>query len=365
MEQNNELNYISFIHTKDGSTGLYNSSVDDIYHSVFGAKEEAEEKFIKPLCFEKNFFNKKQIKILDICYGIGYNSKAILKKIIQTKYKGEIFIDALEYDKNLVLISPFIKDGYFNRYPEISIYLLYALLNDKSFAQNTIKQLITSKQNKRFFTPFYRLFIKRLNYFKGNYNPKSIKQALLHNIYYHCVSKRLKKCHKPLKYNKISLTPYFQDARQSVLNINNQYDIVFLDAFTPTKLPTLWTIDFFIKLHKLMSDDALLVTYSNSAAVRHAMIDAGFYVGKIFDKNNRASGTIASKNQSLIEHPLNDFDLGLLKTSAGVYYKDPNLNWSSEEILSEHEKRRKELNLQSSSSYLKQHKSIKEGKCTM
>ena len=99
MKQNGINNYLNFINTNDDSTGLYNSDVDDIYHSVYGAKEEAEEKFIKPLCFKKNFYNKKQIKVLDICYGIGYNTKAFLKKIIQTKYKGKIYIDALEYDK--------------------------------------------------------------------------------------------------------------------------------------------------------------------------------------------------------------------------------------------------------------------------
>ena len=142
MEQNNELNYISFIHTKDGSTGLYNSSVDDIYHSVFGAKEEAEEKFIKPLSFEKNFYNKKQIKVLDICYGIGYNTKAFLKKIIQTQYKGKIYIDALEYDKNLVLISPFIKDGYFNNYPNISFYLFSSLLKDIAQEKTQVEDII-------------------------------------------------------------------------------------------------------------------------------------------------------------------------------------------------------------------------------
>ena len=45
---------IKFSFTKDRSVGLYNELVHDVYHSVFGAKTEAEEKFIKPLNLKKN-----------------------------------------------------------------------------------------------------------------------------------------------------------------------------------------------------------------------------------------------------------------------------------------------------------------------
>lgn len=365
MQNKQTLDYLSFINTNDGSTGLYNSDVNDIYHSVYGAKEEAEEKFIKPLCFEKNFLDKKQIRVLDICYGIGYNTKAFLKKIIQTKYNGEVFIDALEYDKNLVLISPFIKDGYFNRYPEISYLLLSSLFDEIHSSKSAIKEILFACSNKRFFTPFYWRLIKRFKYLGYNYSLLNKKQAFLHNIYYHCISRRIKSPIKRLKNKKITFKPYYDDARQSIKTLKGTYDIIFLDAFTPAKLPTLWSIDFFIKLYELMNDDSLLVTYSNSAAVRHAMVDAGFFVGKIYDKNNRASGTVASKNKKLIQYPLNEYDCGLLNTAAGVYYKDPALNMSAEDILSEHETRRKNLNLQSSSSYIKQHKTIQEEKCTM
>ena len=138
--------------------------------------------------------------------------------------------------------------------------------------------------------------------------------------------------------------------------LDKQYDIVFLDAFTPAKLPTLWSLEFFIELYRLISKDGILVTYSNSAAVRHAMLESGFYVGKIFDSNNRACGTIASKNKDLIFNKLDEFDIGLIKTNAGVYYKDVNLNSTAEEILFEHSERKKNLSLMSSSQYIKNYK---------
>ena len=64
--------------TNDGSVGLFSPDADDIYHSTYGALTEAYEKFILPADFEKYFSNHNKIKILDICFGIGYNTKSFL-----------------------------------------------------------------------------------------------------------------------------------------------------------------------------------------------------------------------------------------------------------------------------------------------
>lgn len=172
-----------FLFTKDGSCGLYNKEVNDVYHSVFGAKEEAEEKFVKPLEFEKDFFNKKQLKILDICYGIGYNTKAILNKILKLKYNGNVTIDALEYDKNLVLMSPFIKDGHEKKSPFVSYVLLSALIDDIYVNKDTVLNFIFSGKNKQFIAPFYRRLVKRFHYLRYQYNPPDKNNLFLHNIY--------------------------------------------------------------------------------------------------------------------------------------------------------------------------------------
>lgn len=348
--------YISFVLTGDGSTGLFNHDVNDIYHSSYGAKTEAEEKFIAPLDFYKNFKHKNSINVLDICYGIGYNTKALLKNISDVKYKGKIKIDALEYDRSLVLLSPFIKDGYQDFYPYISLCLYKELYSQIYEERKLLSELIFRPVNKKYFTPFYRRLIKKYRNW-GYITTLSVKiNSFLHNIYYHCISLR-NKCQ--LKYPKLcnfTFRPYFEDARKTILSLNEEYDIIFLDAFTPLKLPTLWSIDFFRELYRLSSYDGLLVTYSNSAAIRHAMLECGYYVGKIFDSSNRPSGTIASKNKNLITHPLDDYDLGLIKTNAGVYFEDENLNNTASEILLRHAERKKNLCLMSSSQYIKNFK---------
>ena len=79
--------------TQDGSIGLYDKSLDEIFHSKFGAKTEAYEKFIEPCLMYRN----KPIRILDICYGIGYNTKCALEY-----FSNILEIDCLEINAELV-----------------------------------------------------------------------------------------------------------------------------------------------------------------------------------------------------------------------------------------------------------------------
>ena len=73
--------------TLDGSVGLYSASDNDIYHSVYGALSEAYDKFICPANLNEFFEKNNKIEILDICYGIGYNTKSFLKYFLENNYK--------------------------------------------------------------------------------------------------------------------------------------------------------------------------------------------------------------------------------------------------------------------------------------
>lgn len=84
---------IEIFKTQDGSIGLYDKNLNEIFHSKFGAKTEAFEKFIEPVLIYKN----KSIKILDICYGIGYNTKCALEN-----FSNILEIDCLEINSKLV-----------------------------------------------------------------------------------------------------------------------------------------------------------------------------------------------------------------------------------------------------------------------
>ncbi|MBR5555481.1 hypothetical protein IKU74_05655 [bacterium] len=72
--------------TNDGSVGLFSPEADDIYHSTYGALTEAYEKFILPSDIENFLKNNNEIKVLDICYGIGYNTKSFLNFLFEKKF---------------------------------------------------------------------------------------------------------------------------------------------------------------------------------------------------------------------------------------------------------------------------------------
>ena len=67
--------------TKDGSYTFYSDEFQEAFHSSYGAKQEAENKYVKP-CLIKELANQKStIRLLDICYGLGYNSAATIEAI--------------------------------------------------------------------------------------------------------------------------------------------------------------------------------------------------------------------------------------------------------------------------------------------
>ena len=77
-------------YTEDGSIGLYSYRDKDVFHSKFGALTEAWEKFVIPSKIDELLKNQSKINVLDICYGIGYNTKALMTFVIE-KNKNKIY----------------------------------------------------------------------------------------------------------------------------------------------------------------------------------------------------------------------------------------------------------------------------------
>lgn len=59
-----------------------------------------------------------------------------------------------------------------------------------------------------------------------------------------------------------------------------QFDIIYYDAFAPTAQPELWTVEIFEKLFHLLKPEGILVTYCSKGVVRRSMEAAGFRVTK-------------------------------------------------------------------------------------
>lgn len=62
---------------------------------------------------------------------------------------------------------------------------------------------------------------------------------------------------------------------------DQQFDLVYFDAFDPDVQPALWTVDLFSRLSGSMKAGGILVTYSSKGAVQRALRAAGFAVEKL------------------------------------------------------------------------------------
>ena len=86
---------------EDGTNTLYSKEFDEPYHSTKdGALHESLEKHVKPSLTIKK--NKPTLVILDICFGLGYNTFATLHYIQKQNLTTKVHILSPEFDEGLV-----------------------------------------------------------------------------------------------------------------------------------------------------------------------------------------------------------------------------------------------------------------------
>ncbi|MDD3150627.1 MAG: MnmC family methyltransferase [Candidatus Gastranaerophilales bacterium] len=329
------MNNFDLIKTADGSMGLYSNQVNDIYHDKSGAKKEALEKFILPSGI-LNFVKKNnQVNILDICFGLGYNSKCAIEEIKKINPNCKIYITCLENDINILALSCILQMNMqeittesafmdlFLTYPPIKA-LVRKYLSDKSLSQ----YLAFKKED----------YLKEFLNYGGIFNHSNDLIAFLHNIYYRTISKRkIKQLKLPYNKKNIAIKLTIGDARDTIIEENGKFDYIFHDGFTPSKTPCLWSLEFLSILSNLISDEGVFVTYTCSSPVRSALKEVGFNLGKTLNLKNKPIGTVASKNEFNIKNKLNDKELTLLQTNAGIFYRDEKLKLTNSEILQNRE----------------------------
>ncbi len=85
--------------TEDGSITFWNTELKEYYHTLAGARSEAGEKYCLPGQLKKRLGNGA-VRILDICFGLGYNSLTACEQAIRDGANVEI--TALEIDRGVV-----------------------------------------------------------------------------------------------------------------------------------------------------------------------------------------------------------------------------------------------------------------------
>lgn len=266
------------VKTEDGSFTIRSEGPDqdsETMHTSHGAVAEAQIKYVNPLRID----GKKDLKILDICTGLGINAAAALEKFID--YQGKFQLKHIKID--LVEVS----------WETLATALLIPIpLKSHDYIKKAFEDYLIQENHLTF-----------------RNEEKNIPSHV--DLHVHC-----------------------QDARKITMGISpsNEYDAIFLDPFSPAKSPELYSQEFFQKIGELLKDDGMILTYTSSAPVRHALINAGLEVGE-GPAMGRRGGTIASPSIENISKPLSYDDERMIALSdAGIPFRDPGLNNLPEKI---------------------------------
>ena len=276
-----------FVLTDDGSYSINSKEINhkiETLHTSTGAISEAFEKFIKPMKFDYS----KDIAILYICAGLGYNSSAAIDEFLKNSKNSNLTIDMVEIS---------------------AATLACGLLVPSPIKAHDITRKAIEKE-----------------LIKTNYATLELEKAKIPE--------------------NIDINVFIEDARQSVQKLkDNTYDAIFLDPFSQNMAPELFSIDLFKEFKRIIKDNGIVATYTSSAPVRAAFIEAGFYIGlgPIFGR--KQGGTLASPSQEMLDTslPKND-EIRIALSDVGIPFRDSGLNNSSEYILDKrteerHEKR--------------------------
>lgn len=216
--------------SSDGSYTLFSQEYQESYHSLRdGAINETMHKHIFPAFKYADF--KQNIRVLDICFGLGYNSFFTLKHFLSQNFCSKLEIYSPEKDSKL------LESLKHFTYPQE--------IKDIEGFDEILLCLI---KNGKYQTPHFSL-----ECFLGD---------------------------------GLNYIGQFED---------EFFDVVYQDAFSPRKNPKLWSEEYFALLYKKMNKNGVVTTYSQSSFVKNNAKKAGFFVYEIEQESIRNSRIFSKK----------------------------------------------------------------------
>ncbi len=278
------------IETSDGLYTIKSQDSKETMHTHHGGINESLEKYIKP----SHLIGRECVNILDICSGLGYTAATCIEYLNHPLKDGTlpqisiemVEISALTLAAGLIIPSPLPSHSIVKRAIEDQLYRTGFLCN------------------------------------------RLVEQEIPENININITisdARNLVRNGEDLKLNGVAENFYEN-------NISS-FDAILLIAFSPAASPELYSLEFFSGLINLLKDDGLLSSFSNSPAMRYALVKAGFHVGE-GPEFGRSGGTLASPSLNIIEKPLCQDDERIIAlTDAGVPFRDVTLKSSTTDIV--------------------------------
>ncbi|ESA34659.1 hypothetical protein N836_15825 [Leptolyngbya sp. Heron Island J] len=218
--------------TGDGSATFYSEEFGEHFHCRQGAYTDAQRNYVDAANIPE-LAQAERLTILDVCYGLGYNTAAALDTIGRVNPDCQVTIRALEI--NAVVVRDAIANNLIHHWTPAT--------------QQILKTLATEHQYK---------------------SPTLDMELLIGDA---------------------------RQTLQPLAGNGWQADAILFDPFSPTRCPQLWTVEFFSLTAQCLAKNGILATYSCAAAVRSAMELAGFSIGSFPGVGRTWPCTIATKDQ--------------------------------------------------------------------
>ncbi len=291
--------------TADGSVTFLSSEFGEHFHSLQGAWDEALIKFVGPTGL--GTWTGQSIRLLDICYGLGYNSAAALAVLWSVAPQCSVQWLGLERD------------------PSVAIAAIPSVLATLDRVQGTTlpARAIHPDQGEPIVL-----------------TPEAI--ALTRTVITQLAETgecRLVGFEGKMRWGDARETFGQRATGDRPLNtppVDAMFDAIFLDPFSPPQCPQLWTLDFLTIVAQRLAPTGYLATYSCAAAVRSALLTAGLAIGASPPFGRRWPGTVAAYPRNAPDPmlpPLSPQELEHLQTRAAVPYRDRLGTGSRDDIL--------------------------------
>ncbi len=274
--------------TADGSVTLFNEDAGELYHNSAGAYTEALKNYVEPSCAVDTLQRTGTLSVLDVCFGMGYNSFVLLQHLAESGVTGQVVIKGIEND------------------PAVHTLAFSHVLEDPRL------------QGARALLPATPVPTGAAPQVSSGAAPQVSSPTGL----------------------QVVLEVVLDDLRHELPKLpeHEEYDIVFHDPFSPRKVPQLWTADIFRKYHRLLAARrGRVLTYSIAGAVRGGLMEAGFAVWRTTAVGGKYGGTLAMFPGDQPPPGCQPGEAGFGERKGGrrslVPFRDPDFSATKDELL--------------------------------
>jgi hypothetical protein len=263
--------------TLDGSSTYKNLEYNETYHSSIGAYTEALYKHVlackldelansslAETSVEPAILSFPVIRILDVCFGLAYNSGVAIQKIWEINPAQRIEIIGLENDAAIIAELPNIE------VPEDYLFIRDSIM--KPLAEQAKKLLVASGRGA------------------VHQDDEKVESEVLQPSTIGELN---------LLTENLNMRILINDARNAVTEIEDDYfDAIFFDPFSPKTCPVLWTEEFIAAVVSKAKPKAYISTYSSARIAKDNFSKAGC---ELFEgpKLNRRNGGVLARKKSL------------------------------------------------------------------